>query len=68
MVSKYEKPCWEALDFKEIQSTNQIKCKVEKKHKKIIGWYTIYRILKEYVDDGKIEMLKTQSGLFWRKK
>ncbi len=68
MVSKYEQSVWEALDFREIQSTNQIKKKVEEQNNKSISWFTIHKILKEYVDQGKVELLKTMVGLFWRKK
>ena len=68
MVSKYEKPVWEVLDFREIKSTNQIKHEVEALSKKSISWFTIHKILREYVEQGKAEILKTKNGLYWRKK
>ncbi len=68
MVSKYEKSVWEELDFQKIQSTNEIKHKVESKNKKVISWFSIHKILLEYVHQGKAEILKTKNGLFWRKK
>lgn len=68
MVSKYEDSVWEALDFQEIQSTNEIKLKVEEANNKVISWFSIQKILKEYSEKGKAEILKTKSGIFWRKK
>ncbi len=68
MVSKYVKDVWEILSFEEIKSTKQLTEELMKKTKKVIAWSCVYQILRDYKEDGKVELLKSKGGLFWRKK
>lgn len=52
----------------EWKSTSKIKSETERKVKKVINWYSIQHILLDFLDEGKIEKIKTGNITSWRKK
>jgi len=55
-----------------IMSTNEVMEALEKSltvnKKKWINWHSLYRVLMELTDEGKIERFKAKAGFFWRRK
>lgn len=68
MSSKYENDVWELLSFEKIQSTKELTDALQKKVKKVINWYTCYKILKGFEEDHKVKRFEIKGGIFWIKK
>ena len=67
-MSKHEKEVLEILKKDEIKSTNEILKELEKKTGNVINWHLLYRLLRDLVEEGKVEKLKAKAGFFWKKK
>ncbi len=67
MISKHENAVWEILSFETIKSTQQILVELQDKTNKKINWHLVYKILRTLKDSGRVELLQTKAGLFWRK-
>ena len=67
-MSKYNELILSVLSKADIKSTNEVLNELQKKADKIINWHALYRVLMELESEGKIEILKSKAGFFWKKK
>ncbi len=67
MKSKYREDVLCLVERDKIKSTRQIQRELEKKAKKTINWFMVYKILHDLETDGRVKKFEATGGIFWIK-